>query len=364
MIPVKSLYPALALFTLGGLAPAGADADPPIIEQTGDFIVIEAESATITGNWVLHTDAGMFEWVAGFTGDGCIQFTGNTEVSGPPDSPLTYRFMVTRAGDYKLMARALEAPLETGQGDKANDCYLRLVGVPNYQGEFTKFVLLGSSYEWTWNVKLESAHHYFESPLYPLNQGVYQIQVAGRSKNFFLDRIVLYRVDSGEAYQDLSLESTGFVEPKAGPGDYLLTAVDDFQPVVQEGLGVVYVDRQRKAMAVNAANVDLRKVFSAAGVEFTGKSGSYDLQLKTLTEIDGESTYRVFVNDQRVGTYTNPGSAIDYSPSWYTWQGVTINRGDIIRVESKPATNGKIPEGDGTAWSRGRWVSVLLTPSM
>lgn len=204
---MKSLI-LFACLLSSGFAGAIATATTPIVEQTGDFIVIEAESASELGNWVLHSDSDAFDWLAGFTGKGCIQFTGNTEVSGPPDSPLTYRFMVTKPGDYKLMARALEAPLETNQGDKANDCYLRLVGVPNYQGEFTKFVLLGASYQWSWNVKLESAHHYFESPVYPLKQGVHEIQVAGRSKNFFLDRIVLYRIEDGDAYQGLSLEST------------------------------------------------------------------------------------------------------------------------------------------------------------
>ena len=354
----------LPLLFSAGLIPLGVAASGPIFEQTGDFIVIEAESADELGNWVLHSDSSVYGWLEGFSGNGCIQFTGNTDVSGPPDSPLTYRFMVNRAGDYKLMARALEAPLETGEGDKANDCYLRLVGVPNYQGEFTKFVMLGDSYKWSWNVMLESAHHYFESPLYPLKQGVYQLQVAGRSKNFFLDRLVLYRIDDGEPYRDLALESTVFSEPTALQGEYLLSAMKDFAPIHQEGMGMVYFDKQRNAIAVNAAQEELRTVFSAASTPFKGKSGTYDLQLKTLTEIDGESTYRVFINDQRIGNYTNPGTVIDYSPSWHTWEQVVINQGDVIRVESKPATNGKIPEGNGTAWSRGRWVSVLLVPSM
>lgn len=329
----------------------------PIVEAVDGVIVIEAESAPIDENWVLHGKDSEYDFVKGFSGEGCVQYNHGTEVSGPPTSPLTYRFKVNEGGDYMLTARGLEAPLETGEGDKANDCYLRLVGVPNYQGQFTKFVLLGESYKWSWNVKLESAHHYFESPLYPLKPGVYQIQIAGRSKNFFLDRLVLRRIAEDELVEDLGLKPKKFKEAK---GDYLFKAIEDFSPVKEDGFGSVYIDKGRSAIAVNAAKEELRKIWSAASMKFTGKSGTYTLTLKTLTETDGESTYRVFISDNRVGNYSNPGSVIDYSPSYATFENVEINKGDTIRIECKPDTNGLIPEGDGTAWSRGRWQSLLL----
>ncbi len=349
-----------------GLAGIGLSANPmaaPIVEATDGLIVIEAESAAIDENWVLHGKDSEYAFVKGFSGSGCVQYNHGTEVSGPPTSPLTYRFKVLEGGDYKLMARGLEAPLETGEGDKANDCYVRLVGVPNYQGTFTKFVLLGDSYQWSWNVKLESSHHYFESPLYPLKPGVYQIQIAGRSKNFFLDRLVLRKVDGDEVAQDLGLEQKLFEEAKPGKDDYLFKAIEDFKPTSKEGYGEVYIDKGRKAIAVNAAKEELRKVWSAAEMKFTGNSGTYNITLKTLTETDGESPYRLFINEERIGNFTNSGTAIDYSPTYASFENVKIKRGDTIRVESKPATNGLIPEGDGTAWSRGRWVSVMLAPA-
>ncbi|MBK1875926.1 hypothetical protein [Pelagicoccus mobilis] len=336
---------------------------PAIVGSNGDYIVIEAESANELGNWVVHQDNSKYEWLEGFTGDGCIQFTGNRENSGPPDSILTYRFKVKERGIYRLLAHGLEAPMETHEGDKANDCYVRLLGAPKYKGEFTKFVLGGDSYQWSWNINLEVGHHMFEPPIYRLREGVYQLQIAGRSKNFFLDRFVLYPIAEEPAARSLSLDPVKFEEGKLN-GGYVYDSAKDFASVSDPELGEVYVDKWRNVLAVDATKLELRKIFSGAALTFEGKSGVYDVQIKTMTEIDGESVYRFYLNGERVGhNYKNPASDIDYSPSYFTWEGVSIKKGDTIRIDSKPDTNGKIPEGDETAWARGRWVSLTLRPS-
>ena len=346
---------------LGGMMSIAQEA--PIVSAVNGRVVIEAESAVSTGDWVKHGKRGSFDWLTGASGEGCLQFTGNSEHSGPPSSPLTYRFKIEEAGDYRLIARGLEAPLESKEGDKANDCYLRLVGGPQYKGEFTKFVLLGDSFEWSWNLKLESSYHHFESPYYALRQGVYQIQIAGRSKNLFLDRIVLFRVSDDAGARSLDLSPTLFDEPEPVSGAYVLSATSDFKPVDTGEGGKTYIDKNRRAIAVNAANESLRTVFSSVETAFKGKAGTYDVEIKTLTKTDGESPYRFFLNGTRVGNYKNPATVIDYSPSYHVWESVALRPGDRLRIDCKPHTNGRIPEGDGTAWSRGRWVSLTLSPT-
>ncbi len=342
---------------------AASQANSPIFSEKDGQIVINPDTAEGLGNWVLHTNNDSYEFLEGFSDQGCIQFTGNREHSGPPDSPLTLSFLISEPGNYVLRARGLEAPMETKEGDKANDCYLRIVGQPSYKGEFTKFVLLGASYQWSWNIKLEVEHHVFETPFYSLGAGVHQLQIAGRSKNFFLDRLTLNRVTEDAETTSVANSPALYQERDAEKGAYSLKAIGDFEPVSKDGLGEVYSDKNRDAIAINAAKVELRNLFSAAETTFTGKSGTYDVTLKTLTETDGESIYRVRLNDQQVGRYVNPATTIDYSPSYGTWRSVEIKKGDRISVESKPHTNGKIPEGDGTAWSRGRWTSLTLNPS-
>ncbi len=179
------------------VAPAAAQtksAAADIYIEEGGYVCIEAETTfSKLDMWKKHTDAGFEKWVDGFLGEGCLQFTGNSEVSGPPTSVLTYRIRITNPGKYKLAVRGLEAPIETKEGDKANDCYVRMDGQPDWLGKFTKCVLLGASYEWSWNVKSEYARHKFAIAEYDLAAGVHVFEVAGRSKNFFIDRIVLYK---------------------------------------------------------------------------------------------------------------------------------------------------------------------------
>jgi hypothetical protein len=47
----------------------------------------------------------------------------------------------------------------------------------------------------------------------------------------------------------------------------------------------------------------------------------------------------------------------------HTWPNVALSPGDIIEIQSNPHTNGLIPEGESTAFARGRWRSVGFMPS-
>lgn len=185
--------------------PDSARAAGPYLETNG-YLCIGAESTrSDLGNWVRHTDTAAHDFVDGFSGAGCLQFIGNREMSGPPDSVLTYRIRITNPGVYRLAIRGLEAPMETKEGDKANDCYARMQGQPDWRGKFTKHVLLGASYKWSWNVKSEYAHHKFAIAEYNLAAGDHTFQIAGRSKNFFIDRIVLYKDLKRDKATDLKL---------------------------------------------------------------------------------------------------------------------------------------------------------------
>lgn len=182
---------AVGLFVTA--APAAAEPRQVIVEENGVVCIEADQTESGLDKWKVHTDASLGDWVKGFHGQGCLQFTGNNEASGPPTSVLVYPVKITNAGTYRLAIRGLEAPLETKEGDKANDCYVRMVGQPDWRGQLTKHVLLGASYKWSWEVKCEYEHHQFKIAEYELKAGVHVLQVAGRSRNFFLDRVVLYK---------------------------------------------------------------------------------------------------------------------------------------------------------------------------
>jgi hypothetical protein len=137
-----------------------------------------------------------------------------------------------------------------------------------------------------------------------------------------------------------------------------MNAIRDFKFVVLGDFVPGYVDKGRKALAINAAKH--KDKFAAAEGTFKGKSGTYDLVLVALTETDGESSYRVFAGGKEIGKAQNPETKEDYKVARHRFKGVELKSGDKIRVEFNSHSNGKIPEGDVFAFSRGRWRAVRI----
>lgn len=148
---------------------------------------------------------------------------------------------------------------------------------------------------------------------------------------------------------------------QAPESPYHLIATRDFEPVTGPDFVPFYKDGARKALAINAAQH--KDKFAAANVAFAGESGTYDITLTTLTETDGESTYRMVIAGKTIGAYTNPTTQSDYQPAGHTWRNIAVKKGDEIRVEFNTASNRKIPEGSGFAYSRGRWTRLAFERS-
>ncbi len=146
---------------------------------------------------------------------------------------------------------------------------------------------------------------------------------------------------------------------------YDYDAIKHFE-VLNAGEVPYYKHLKESALAINAAIVDYRDKFARATTKFSGASGTYDVSLITLAEFDGECTYRFLVNGKVAGVFKNPPVPVeeDYKRQIVVFKGITINKNDVIAVESNSHTNLLIPEGEGTAWARGRWQRVFMTKSM
>ncbi|MGJ8634451.1 MAG: hypothetical protein ACSHX7_11085 [Luteolibacter sp.] len=78
-----------------------------VYEEKDGVVVMEAENtASRLGKWKEKTE------VEGFCGEGYLEFTGNSPVSGEPDSPLKYEFTVNRDGRYFLHLHAGKEEVE------------------------------------------------------------------------------------------------------------------------------------------------------------------------------------------------------------------------------------------------------------
>ncbi|WP_139957134.1 DUF5060 domain-containing protein [Flavicella sediminum] len=141
----------------------------------------------------------------------------------------------------------------------------------------------------------------------------------------------------------------------------VLSALEDFT-IAKDAEALYYVDNRNKALAINAGAKDQRAKFAAAYTVFKGESGVYKGMFQSMTENDGESVYEIRVNGNKVGTFTNPETSKDFERVDLKVDAFYLAKNDIIEVLSKAVTNGKIPENDETAWSRGRWGSLILMP--
>lgn len=169
----------------------------PVFLESGGLCVFEAEAIEPaeywyerTGNYVLK---GSYT-TAGASSNGCFHFTGNTESSGPPKGIMEYHIRITNPGTYRLRAITMEAPIDGGAWDQANDCYIQMVGQDGIDGQLTKFVRHGGSWVWGWDADLEThGTPRFREPIYQLSVGTHVLRVAGRSKNFLIDKIVIFK---------------------------------------------------------------------------------------------------------------------------------------------------------------------------
>ncbi|MBD3243371.1 MAG: hypothetical protein GF331_22465 [Chitinivibrionales bacterium] len=162
------------------------------------IIILEAEDTdSDLGEWVRYTNAdNPYTFASGWAGDGYIFFTGNSNPGGPVNSELRYKLFINNPGTYRLHLRGMETGLEGAAGDETNDCYVKMTGqsTDDCEGVFTKWVLLGSPREWSWNTTLECGHHNFVKTNYELSAGVHEFWIAGRSKNFAIDRFIIHDV--------------------------------------------------------------------------------------------------------------------------------------------------------------------------
>ncbi|WP_282086292.1 DUF5060 domain-containing protein [Aquimarina algiphila] len=123
-----------------------------------------------------------------------------------------------------------------------------------------------------------------------------------------------------------------------------------------------YQDLQNGVLAIDASNKDSRNKFASAITKFKGKSGVYKMNFVSMAENDGESKYLIKINGKSQDTIVNPETSETFKIIRHSLDNIYLHYNDIIEIESNAVTNGKIPENDETAWSRGRWSSLILIP--
>ncbi len=141
-----------------------------------------------------------------------------------------------------------------------------------------------------------------------------------------------------------------------------LEALSDFTIQKLNNEATYYRDITNGVLAINAADKTQRNKFAIATSIFKGENGLYKPLFVSIAENDGESLYEIRVNGTSIYKLTNPEVTELFKTIRFELDKLYLQKNDIIEVVSKAVTNLKIPENAETAFSRGRWSTLLLIP--
>lgn len=277
---------------------------------------------------------------------------------------LTYPISVSRAGRYYVWGRAFST------GPEDNGLHLGLNGEWPASGERLQFC--EGKFQWTWSSQQRRPENHCGTPLTVWldikEPGQHTLMVSMREDGTELDKLIL-ALDEGFIPEEMGPAPTLYqpVELPVRSQFKKIThyrqmwKVDEHFKPEQTRAVPFYLDEDTRSFAVDASKPSYREGFARASAVYKKEAREvFDLVLVTLAEIDGESSYRVLLNDELIGAFQNPETEIDYAEVYFTLRDITLAKNDVITIESRAHTNGKIPEGSGTAYSRGRWIGLVL----
>lgn len=140
---------------------------------------------------------------------------------------------------------------------------------------------------------------------------------------------------------------------------YTYEAITDFTDT-NAGEVPYYRHNSVNALAINAAIEANRNKLARATLVFEEATGTYDVTITSLGEIDGDGTFQFLVDGVVVGSAVNFPTTEDYSEQQHTFENINIPQGALIGVESTAVSNDTVPEGDGFAYARGRWTKLTI----
>ncbi len=266
---------------------------------------------------------------------------------------LTYKVKFPRAGKYFVWVRAYSS------GSEDNGAHIGLNGT--WPETSARVQLCEGKNRWTWSSQQRRATNHCGDPktlwLDIPKAGTHQVQVSMREDGFELDKLLFTQDESYEPEPPLSKPQK---EKPSFAAHQFVSALEKFS-LKSESAAKFYKDEKNSALAINAAIEAQRNQFAVAEYRLSAADASAsNLALVTLLESDGESEYQVRLGDKLIGVFQNSRTTTDYQEQYFVLQNQQFKEGDVLRVESKAVTNGKVPEGDGTAYSRGRWRGIAL----
>lgn len=188
-----SAWDEASVFVKAATSGGGGGSCTTFNEQNG-LVVMEVEAMPVTSDWSLRTAVG------GYTGRGYYEWRhGNTATStvAAGTGTITYTVKINNPGRYRLQIRSA-APHRTEHNDvwvrfpEGNALGIKGTSTLTLAGNWFKVYQNTGNNSWTWDSKTKD-HDPHDIFVDFKTAGTYRVQLSGRSTQFKVDRLVLYR---------------------------------------------------------------------------------------------------------------------------------------------------------------------------
>ncbi|MFK8110547.1 MAG: DUF5060 domain-containing protein, partial [Rubripirellula sp.] len=282
---------------------------------------------------------------------------------------LSYKIHVKNSGRYYFWVRAHST------GGEDNGLHVGIDGTWPDSGQRLQWCEGKRTWRWESKQRTEKTHCGEAHKIFiDIDEGPHTIHFSMREDGFEFDKWLMTRnrefarpddagpathVQAGQAPKPYRLVAAPAQPPAKPPKKEAAAAAPSAfrmpaSSFTLDGTGY-YLDQGKWA----AINPEQHKEASV-GQTVALPTGKYHVTLEAVGESDGQSTYVVSADDQKVGDFKCPLSSQTFEEGkkfHTTWKNVGLTEGTVIRVQSKIASK------DGDEFSRARWVAVSLVPA-
>ena len=266
---------------------------------------------------------------------------------------LHYKVRINNLGRYYVWARAFST------GSEDNGIHVGLNGEWPEHGQRMQWCEGKNKWKWESKQRTKEVHCGVPKEIYlDIDKaGVHDIQFSMREDGFEFDKFILTK-DSTYTPRDKGLEVTTlwpmqsyYKQIAASDIENKTLPIDDF-PIKGTGF---YKHAGGKWLGVNPN----KQKEAQTSAPFTFKNGNYDLVFVAVGENDGQSEFKILINDKKLGTFKPPLTKDIFEEGENNnglWENVKLKKGDKITVVAK------IGSADGKEWARARWSGIIFTP--
>jgi hypothetical protein len=280
---------------------------------------------------------------------------------------LSYPTYFAEAGEYVVWVRAFST------GSEDNGVHIGLNGAWPESGQ--RVQLCEGKHKWTWSSAQRIESNHCGKPktitLTIPSKGVHNIIVSMREDGFELDQLLLTKNKHFNP-EDHDYAETLISRPPLPTKQYLLDiteynriiyASDEFD-IENTGGMPYYSDEKNQSIAIDSAtHLDEHEFAYAKYTVKPKEKGTYTLSLVTLSELEGESLYRVLLNDTLLAEFKNPVGSIKNKEIVFNVDAVSLLPDDVITIASKATSNGTLYKNNHAVYSKGRWRALVLKRS-